>query len=241
MRVPNVERRVSRQVPPATASRVANTCPAPSVSYAAPTAPTLAKTSHRRRTCASRCGTPSQRLQHRTFSGAHALYVASEPVVGFVSCAASEKVVPELTNSRSGDPAPVYPEICDCDAWQNPDRDRQHSPLRGECGHNVGYVACTIKTTCPPSSGDPRPSAHATHHGRNAGRTCYREHPACPCSVLHCTCANSLEWYIVPAPNVPYHCRRRTCPLPGSVVWPRFTGKAANGFYGSSSVNISKK
>ena len=35
------------------------------------------------------------------------------------------------------------------------------------------------------------PTQHARQHvcGRDAKRTCCREHPACPCSVLHCTCA----------------------------------------------------
>ena len=33
------------------------------------------------------------------------------------------------------------------------------------------------------------PRARATHHGRDARRTCRREHRACLCSVLHCTCS----------------------------------------------------
>ena len=55
-----------------------------------------------------------------------------------------------------------------------PDQDRQHSPH----SKNVPDITWRCK-----------PRAHATHHGRDAQRTCCREHPVCLCSVLHCTCA----------------------------------------------------
>ena len=93
VRVPNTngERRMSRQTmfaapghvddaPLATASRVVDTCSAPAVSCAAPAAVTLAKTSHWRSRWihrASACSTTR-------FSAAQALYLAPEPVVGFV-------------------------------------------------------------------------------------------------------------------------------------------------------------
>ena len=113
VRVPNTngERRMSRQTmfaapghvddaPLATASRVVDTCSAPAVSCAAPAAVTLAKTSHWRSRWihrASACSTTR-------FSAAQALYLAPEPVVGFVSCAASEKVVLELPSCKPGEP-----------------------------------------------------------------------------------------------------------------------------------------
>ena len=96
--------------------------------------------------------TSSQRLQHHTFSAAQALYLAPEPVVGFVSCAASEKVVLELPSCKPGEPVHEYLEIWDRDAWQSPDRDRQHSPRRGECGHNFG---CRVKRCLAPSDNVP--------------------------------------------------------------------------------------
>ena len=86
----------------------------------------------------------------------------------------------------------LYPEICYRDAWQSPDRDRQHSPRRGEATHNFW---CPAKRCLVPPNNIPaitrryKPRSLATHHGRDARRICCREHPACRCNILHCTCA----------------------------------------------------
>ena len=102
--------------------------------------------------------------------------------------------------------------------WQNPDRDRQCSPSRGERGHNFGYVAWHPQTTCPPPRGGPG-RVHMPHiMVETLGALGCREHPACPCSVLHCTCANTCGAHRAGAGCPLSLSAARAVPLFGSTV-----------------------
>ena len=127
-----------------TASRVADTCPAPAVSYAAPTAVTLANTSHTRRTRASRWRQPAL------------AYATPEPVVGYVSYAVLESWKLSLPDANQENLSSPIQTHADRDARQSLDWRRQHSPRRANVGTTSGvgrHVAWHLPTTCPPRGG----------------------------------------------------------------------------------------
>ena len=95
---------------------------------------TLAKTSHMRRTGATR-------WMHRACAGSPIRFSSTcmlHPSQSLGTCrtTAPVKLLAQLTKCKPGALVFVYPEICDRDAWQSPDQYRQHSPRRGEGGHN---------------------------------------------------------------------------------------------------------
>ena len=75
--VASAHRPCSPRQPLATASRVAETCPAPAVSYAAPTVVMVAKTSHMRRTSASHRVHRARTSHVRRFCASHRVHLAS--------------------------------------------------------------------------------------------------------------------------------------------------------------------
>ena len=128
----------------ATASRVADTCPAPAVSYAAPTAVTLANTSHTRRTRASRWRQPAL------------AYATPEPVVGYVSYAVLESwklSLPDANQENLSSPIQTHAIVTPGKAWTGVDNTRHAEANVGTTSGVGRHVAWHLPTTCPPRGG----------------------------------------------------------------------------------------
>ena len=149
----------------------------------APVVVTLAKISHMRRTGGSRwihrpC--PCSTIRFRSAGLAH--YTRATCWVSVVRARQKELVSENVI---------IFQKFSIVMPPQSLDRDRQLRHAEAKAGHNFWCRAkrCLASPNNMPVIGWRfQPRAHATHHGRDARRTCCREHPACPCTVLYCKC-----------------------------------------------------
>ena len=151
----------------------------------APVVLTLAKTSHTRRTGASRwihraCACNTMRFR----STGLARYTRATRWVRVVRAHQRSLLLslPVASQENLSSCIQKLAIVMHGKAWTEIDNSRD-AEAKADTTSGVGRNgAWHPQTTCPY-----KPRARATHHGRDARRTCCREHPAWPCSFLYYT------------------------------------------------------